>query len=63
MSNHTASPPVASLEQFPYQQGQKATEVLMELLNKKESDPQTTSYRKITLESQLAFHQNSVPTS
>jgi len=58
MSNHTASPPVASLEQFPYQQGQKATEILMELLNKKESDPPTTLYQKITLESHLAFHKN-----
>jgi LacI family transcriptional regulator len=54
---------VASLEQFPYQQGQKATEVLIELLNKKESTSQSTSYKKITLESQLAFHQNKVATA
>lgn len=60
MSNHTAFPPVASLEQFPYQQGQKATEVLIELLNKKENTSQGISYKKITLESQLAFHQNRV---
>jgi LacI family transcriptional regulator len=63
MSNHTAFPPVASLEQFPYQQGQKATEVLIELLNKKESTSQSTSYKKITLESQLAFNQNRAATA
>ena len=63
MSYHTACPPVASLEQFPYQQGQKATEILMELLNKKESEPQTVSYRKITLESHLAFHKSRLITT
>jgi len=53
MSHYTEFPPLASVEQFPYQQGQKATETLMELLSEnKEETPATTFYR-IILESQL----------
>lgn len=59
ISNYTAYPPLASVEQFPYQQGQKATETLIELLQKK-SDPSVdtnTTYYKIILESQLVVHE------
>ena len=35
LSHHTAYPPLASVEQFPYIQGQKATETLLDLLGKK----------------------------
>jgi LacI family repressor for deo operon, udp, cdd, tsx, nupC, and nupG len=55
MINHTAFPPIASIEQFPYQQAQKATELLLDLLNTQE-EPQTNRFRKITVESQLAIH-------
>jgi LacI family transcriptional regulator len=46
--------PVASVEQFPYLQGQKATDILLDLLNQKEDELQGPSacYR-ITIESQL----------
>lgn len=54
MINHTAFPPIASIEQFPYQQAQKATELLLDLLNTQE-EPQTTRFRKIIVESQLAI--------
>jgi LacI family transcriptional regulator len=59
MSNYTAFPPLASVEQFPYQQGQKATETLIELLQQKTgSDADTTNatFYKIILESQLVVH-------
>ena len=60
ISNYTAFPPLASVEQFPYQQGQKATETLIELLQQK-SDESTenitnATYYKIILESQLVVH-------
>ena len=53
MSNYTAFPPLASVEQLPYLQGQKATETLLELLNKKESETENNdTYFKIILDSQ-----------
>jgi LacI family transcriptional regulator len=56
MINRTANPPVASVEQFPYQQGQIATEILVELLSKRKDHPEITDFNKITLESKLAIH-------
>lgn len=59
LSNYTAYPPMASVEQFPYQQGQKATETLIELLQQKSkgnTDNTTATYYKIILESQLVVH-------
>ena len=59
LSNYTAFPPLASVEQFPYQQGQKATETLIDLLTQKgkgESEPANAAYYKIILESQLMVH-------
>ena len=46
--------PVASVEQFPYLQGQKATDILLDLLNQKNQELQgpPACYR-ITIESQL----------
>ena len=52
---HTAFPPVATIEQFPYQQAQKATEVMLDLLSNRENR-ETTSFNKISVESQLAIH-------
>ena len=60
LSNYTAFPPLASVEQFPYQQGQKATETLIDLLNQKnnaETELTNTAYYKIILESQLMVHE------
>jgi LacI family repressor for deo operon, udp, cdd, tsx, nupC, and nupG len=46
--------PVASVEQFPYLQGQKATDILIDLLNKKDEDVmEHSAYYRITIESQL----------
>ena len=59
LSNYTAFPPLASVEQFPYQQGQKATETLIDLLQQKsngETDTINATYYKIILESQLVVH-------
>lgn len=58
MRSYTAFPPAASVEQYPYQQGQKATETLLELLNRDKENNESTTYYKIILDSQLVVHQN-----
>lgn len=57
ISHYTAFPPVASVEQYPYEQGRKATETLLELLRNKD-DPKINFYNKIILESKLIIHNN-----
>jgi hypothetical protein len=45
------------VEQFPYLQGQKATEILLDLLNKKDSKTENNqTYYKIILDSQLMLN-------
>ncbi len=58
LSTYTAFPPLASVEQFPYQQGQKATETLLELLGKSKEQQEATTWYKIILESQLILNQD-----
>lgn len=57
ISHYTAFPPLASVEQFPYLQGQKATEILLELLSKSEAERGSGTYYKIILDSQLVIHE------
>ncbi len=59
LTNYTAYPPLASVEQFPYLQGQKATETLIDLLSQKNNalaENGNAAYYKIILESQLMVH-------
>ena len=56
MIKHTAFPPIATIEQYPYLQAQKATEVLLDLLNTREEHQTKPLFKKITVESQLAIH-------
>jgi len=56
-NSYSAFPPLASVEQFPYLQGQKAAETLLELFNKKEFETENNhTYYKIILESQLVLN-------
>lgn len=57
LNNYTAFPPLASVEQFPGQQGQKATELLLELLTNKGKEENDSTFYKIILDSQLVVHQ------
>lgn len=57
INNYTAFPPLASVEQFPSQQGQKATEILMDLLSKKGQAENGNMFYKIILDSQLVVHE------
>ncbi len=54
LSNYMEHTPTASVEQFPYLQGQKAADILLDLLNQKKQ-PQTEqqAFYKIIIESQL----------
>lgn len=58
ISSYSAYPPLASVEQHPYIQGQKATEILIELMNKTKDNQAATpeAYYKIIIESQLMPH-------
>lgn len=54
MTNYMSHAPLASVEQFPYNQGQKATEILMDLLSSKGTEPKKSqAYYKVMIESQL----------
>lgn len=52
--SYLGDPPVASVEQFPYQQAEKATAILFELINAK--DKEHTIERKVVLESKLVIN-------
>src|SRR5207237_10208068 len=56
INRYTEFPPLASVEQYPYLQGQKATETLIELLNKDPHEGENNAYYRIILESQLVVH-------
>ena len=52
--NYMDHAPLASVEQFPYQQGQKATEILLDLLcHKEKADEPQQGFYQVTIESQL----------
>jgi DNA-binding LacI/PurR family transcriptional regulator len=53
--NYMENPPLASVEQFPYRQGQRATEILLEILSAKD-DGAAVKYRKVILEPRLFIH-------
>jgi LacI family transcriptional regulator len=57
MTVHSVNRPLASVEQYPYIQGQKAMEILMEIIeNKNSSEDLKTAYYKIIIESNLIVY-------
>lgn len=54
VTNYMDEPPVASVEQFPYQQAEKATEVLLQLITAKNSA--IVIPQKTILESKVVLH-------
>lgn len=57
MIHYLDSSPLASVEQYPYAQGQKATETLLDLIaGDQKQDGNNPAYFKIILESQLVIH-------
>lgn len=57
ITNYLEFPPLASVEQFPYEQAKKATEILFDLLEKQKNDDATeVEYQNILIEGQLVVH-------
>lgn len=54
--NYMENPPLASVEQFPYRQGQRATELLLEILDTPKGERTKVPLKKIILEPRLFFH-------
>lgn len=56
IGNYSAHPPLASVEQFSYQQGHKAMQIILDLLTKDKTDNENLTYYKIILEPLLVVH-------
>jgi DNA-binding LacI/PurR family transcriptional regulator len=50
-------PPIVSVEQFPFEQAEKATDILLQLINRKENNS-TNLPQKIVLEGELVLHED-----
>ena len=53
VTSYLDHPPAASIEQFPYQQAEKATEILLQLINKQEPLP---SPRRVVMEGRMVVN-------
>jgi DNA-binding LacI/PurR family transcriptional regulator len=56
ITNYLELPPLASVDQCPYQQAKKATEILFELFEKEKSQPTENDYQNILIEGQLVVN-------
>ena len=56
ITSYLEFPPLASVEQFPYQQAKKATEILFDLFKKQKNPPSEIDYQNIAIEGQLIVH-------
>jgi LacI family transcriptional regulator len=54
--HYLESTPLASVEQFPYEQGQKATEILLSLINSDEEEGDHPAVQHVIMESKLIVH-------
>lgn len=54
--NYMENPPLASVEQFPYRQGQRAAEMLLEILNSSGNGTGHERYNKVILAPRLVVH-------
>lgn len=56
ITNYLEFPPLASVEQFPYQQAKKATEILFDLFKKQKKQETKPVFKNIIIEGQLVVH-------
>jgi LacI family transcriptional regulator len=54
MTSYLDEPPLASVEQFPYEQAEKATEILIQLINKKSAE---IIDKKVVMQSKIIVHE------
>lgn len=55
ITNYLETPPLASVEQFPYEQGARATELLLKLIEARSAD-EALPYENVVLQSELIVH-------
>jgi LacI family transcriptional regulator len=55
VTHYLETPPLASVEQFPYEQGARATELLLKLIENKSAE-ETIPYENVVLMSELIIH-------
>lgn len=58
ITSYLDEPPLVSVEQFPYEQAEKATEILMQLINKK--DPEEIGEKRVVMQSKVVVHEDLV---
>ncbi len=56
MTSYLDEPPLISVEQFPYEQAERATGILIDLINKK--DPALPAERKIVMPTKVMVHED-----
>lgn len=56
VTNYLEFPPLASVEQFPYAQAKKATEILFDLFEKQKNPPSEGTYENVVIEGQLVIN-------
>ncbi|MCL6524973.1 MAG: LacI family transcriptional regulator [Thermoflavifilum sp.] len=56
INKYVAQPPIASLEQFPYEQGQKAMQLLMQAIQEKEQHGHLCHAQRIVITPRLVIH-------
>ena len=59
ITSYLETPPMASVEQYPYQQGAKAAEILMQILGREEKDntpAQPETFQNVVINGQLIIH-------
>ena len=56
ITNYVEFPPLASVEQFPYQQAKKAAEIVFELLKKQEKNDARQTFKNVIIEGKLVIY-------
>jgi LacI family transcriptional regulator len=59
ITSYLKFPPLASVEQYPYEQAKKATEILFELFGMENGETsEQSTYNNVLIEGQLIIHNN-----
>lgn len=62
ITNYTAYPPLVSIEQYPYGQGERAMEIMIRILNERSAEEQKKdTYFHEEMAATLVMHQNAAP--
>lgn len=57
ITSYLETPPMASVEQYPYEQGKTASEIMMGVLNQDKQISETEQYKNILIEGGLVIHE------